>query len=296
MEFFNLDKINRPIGTSIDAQVYGEANTVRPTDANFWRPPATLVRPGGEANATWALLSRVNADAFLELLQTLRQRREAGILAPPWNPPEANGAPTMAGGRIVELLAGGRIILHSLAGRGRDLVNRNLAEAERKLKAGKFYESAEGFEVAAALSPANPLPRLGRGLALLGAGEPLSAAQEIQAAMETFPVLMEISLDLPSIMGLTALKSRLAELDERLAGPEEDRDPLLPFLACFLHQAQGDVAQAKAFAQQVKEAAPPSRMVQAYAEYVLTGKRPSAQPASEPATVPSAGLATMPAP
>jgi hypothetical protein len=292
-EFYNLERANRPLDTSlrlaVEARVRGEPNYAPPTDPNHWRSTETVLRLGGEANVR-VLMHRPNVDVYIDILQTHRLRREAGM-GGSGIPAESNapvlGAAVPTAGRIVELLTGGKIILHRLAGYGKDLVNRNLAEGERLLKAGKYYEAAEAFAVAATLGPGNPLPRVGRGLALFGAGEPLSAAREFQAAMVAFPVLMEVTLDAPGIMDAKAFQSRLEELDARLAQPEEGRDVLLPFLACFLHQVQGQEAQARTFAQEVQAGSEASKVVQAYAEFVLTGKRPTRQPATAPATQPA---------
>jgi hypothetical protein len=268
---YNLDRAARPVDARLNVEaIAGEANYAAPTEPNQWRSVQEIMR-GVDANASTSLLYRQNMDVLTDLLQTLRLKKwEAG------ETPEANAAPpaAMTGGRIVELAKGGRIILHSLAGRGRDLANRAMEIAGKNLRAGKFYESADQFAMGAAVSPGNPLPRVGRGLALFGAGEPLSAARELQAALEIFPALMEVRLDLPSIMGAKALESRLSELDSRLARPEEGRDALLTFLACFMHYCNADVDHARAFAQELREKPAESKAVQAYAEYVLTGRLP----------------------
>jgi Flp pilus assembly protein TadD len=201
----------------------------------------------------------------------------------------------------VEIVGNNQIVIHSLAGRGRDLANRNMTEAEQRLKAGKFYEASDAYEMAASLNLRNPLPHVGRALALLGAGEPASAAAEIRAALDVFPPLMEARMDLGGMMNLAVLRSRLAELDARLKQSEPEADSLLPFLACYLHYQVDDTDQAKTYANQIRSGDSKNKMVKAFAEFVLTGHRPRSQaqtqPASAPATAPAkAGEITPPAP
>jgi hypothetical protein len=305
-EFYDLENPNKPMDLSISGRMSLEPNLAPPGDPNNWRSMKnTPVRPGqaatprggGGAGAGAGAGTPVKTvDTFLELLQKMQEKRE-GIPTTPRrleaNAPAAGG---LSPGRTVEMSSQGLIVIHSLAGRG-DLTNLNLTQAEARLKEGKFYEAAEGYQMAAQMNPANPLPHLGRGIALMEAGEPASAAREIRAAMDVFPPIMEMRLDYAGLTNLAVFQARLGELDARLREPEEERDPLLPFLACYLHFSEGDLQMAKTYAEQVQKLPDQGRWVQAFAEFVLTGKRPTTQPAVmglTPSTPPA--KAAMPAP
>ncbi|HUS47268.1 MAG TPA: hypothetical protein VM098_04060, partial [Phycisphaerae bacterium] len=173
---------------------------------------------------------------------------------------------------------------HSLTGLGGGLVNRHMAAADKRLKADEFYEAADMYGMALMYSPASPFPRVGRGLAFFGAGEPITAASEFLDALRSFPPLMEARLNIGRMMRRSVFDARLAELDSRLKEAPTDQPPdaMLPFLACFLHQNVGDEAKAKQYAKQVQQLAGKDSVIQAYCEFVLTGKRPTTQPTTMP--------------
>jgi hypothetical protein len=253
-------------------------------DSNSWLASPAGRRPG-DANLA-PMAPRENVDVFQDVITQMGLRRE-GL----GRPGAAPRGPTVPGATLVEVTPEHQIIIHSLAGRANDLTNRAMREAGVKLMTGKYYDAAQAYAMAASANLRHPLPHVGRALALVGAGDPASAAREIQAALEVFPSLIEVRLDLSSLMNMNDLRARVTELDARIARNEAEADPLLPLLACYLHFNLNELPSAKLYAQQVKEGDLKNKVVQAFAEYVLTGKRPSAQtqPAATPMSAP-AGL------
>ena len=124
----------------------------------------------------------------------------------------------------------------------------------------------------------------------------VTAGAETRAALEVFPPVMEMKLDLPALMDMEVFTSRLADLDRRLSLVEEGlADPMMSFLACYLHHNAGQDAEAKRFARMVQNTPDESKTAKAYAEYVLTGKLPEAatQPVVAPASQPTTTSAKM---
>lgn len=291
-ELYELEHPEWSVKARVRAAVQAEANfPLYPGDPNAYRGTRNVARGTGLESPA----AREDLDAFFEFLQRLAQRRDlTGGL------PEANAVlPPSGPGAIVELTPGNVIVIHAFAGRGKDLLNRTLADADAKLKTGKFYEAAEAYETAYVQNLRNPVPRLGRALAYFGAGEPVTAGAEVRMALETFPPLMEMHLDIRALMDMNVFTSRLADLDRRLAAAEEgSADPVLSFMACYLHHNAGHQADARRYALMVQSVAGETKTARAYADYVLTGKLPEAatQPASAPTSQPASRPTSKPAP
>jgi len=240
-------------------------------------------------------------DVYLDLLKKLRQREEArrkelmersspaadqtglmdieGPTVPPILPPPPVEIPRadtfLELPRRVELGPDRRfVIVHGLSGRSRDLFNRRMEEAAKKLKSGKFYDAVADYRLAAVIDPRNPLARVGAGLARFGAGEPLSAALALRRALELLPPLMETRLEILEMMDEEVVRGRLDRLDNRLAEPDQAGGELA-FLSVFIHQNLGEYEHAKVSGRKLRDLAGDDELLQTYARYVLTGKRPT---------------------
>jgi tetratricopeptide (TPR) repeat protein len=183
------------------------------------------------------------------------------------------------GNAIVEL-RGDEVLLHSLAGAGKDSFNLFMTAAQAKMKEGKFYAAARDYDSALIINSANPLALEGQGMAKFAAGEPYSAAFAFSRAIQVFPPLMETRLDVAKLIDDKTFQTRLAALDQRLSIAPDRDEPLLLMLATFLHQNAGQTEKAKAYAQLLKDSPKSTKLMQAYTTYVLTGKRP-VQPATK---------------
>lgn len=189
------------------------------------------------------------------------------------------------------------IVMHGLAGTSSNDFNVHMTRAEKKLRAGKFYDAAGDYEIAIAISPRNPLPHVGLAMALTGAGEPLSAGVYLRRAMELFPPIMETRIDIGAMMDKELIARRLATLKKRLDDKTQHVEPLLLFLEVFMARNAGDDAIVRRYVPRLQESAGTDRILGAYADFLATGKKPqvSSRPASvQPASAPAAAASPTP--
>jgi tetratricopeptide (TPR) repeat protein len=255
----------------------------RPLPAQQPAKPAPQPEPGAAPKVS------PNQDIFSDVLMKLYQERTAPAGQTPsgdLSGPGPSPARTAANNPLVET-KGSEVLIHSLAGAGKDSFNLFMASAQGKMKDGKFYAASRDYELALTINPSNPLALEGAGLAKFAAGEPYTAAFELSRAIEVFPPLMETRLDVAKFVDEKTFSSRLAALDERLSAGPDRQETLLLMLATFLHQNAAQTDKAKAYAQLLKDAPKATKLMQTYADYVLTGKKP-AQPAILKAQPPAA--------
>lgn len=114
--------------------------------------------------------------------------------------------------------------LETFAGRSKDEINRLLADAEALLKEQEYYRAVARYELACAAAPRNPLPMIGRGHALIAAGEYLSAVFWLTRGIERFEGVASFNLDLPRLIGNPdLLDRRRADLENVLDAREDYR-------------------------------------------------------------------------
>ena len=267
----------------------GRIDTVVDTwrDTRVQRPGETTETQAPETPAedpSGLRLPKPDQDVFLDVLLQLRDRRreEKDTDARPPDPRVGEPGQSPTGkfpaprqGRLVGTGQDG-IVLHSLAGQSHDTFNVYMQRAEEKLKSGKFYEAAGQYEMAMIVDPRNPLARMGKGLALLGAGESRTAGANLRRALDMFAPLMEMRVSIESLMGKDIVTSRLGWLDRRLQKPSGDQQ-LIVFLMTFAQQNAGNVQAARKYAEMLKDKAKKDKVLEVYAEYILTGKTPAEQ-------------------
>jgi len=128
--------------------------------------------------------------------------------------------------------------IHTFVGRGASALNDELLKAEALLDIGQYYDAAARYEIAQVIDPLNPLPLIGKGHALLAAGEYLSAAVFLARGLERFPELVRFHVDLERLIGGgEIIDIRRADIMRRLADRE---DPRLRFLLGYLEYHTGD--------------------------------------------------------
>lgn len=139
--------------------------------------------------------------------------------------------------------------------------------AESYIKEGKFYKAADVYELAALWRPEESRSYLGKGFALLAAGEYMSSSYYISRAIELEPVLASKSFDLPKLLGdRDMFENRLLELE---GWQERSGSGELAFLQAYvLYQDGRAEAAAEAIAKAVK-VMPESKAVQKLSQ-VLT--------------------------
>ena len=258
--------------------------TQSPQDGQGERSETLRPRPAA------AGMAEPDQDALLDLLIRLRQQRatgteprsQAGETDMEGSLPgaESSAEPDRAsppGSRLIEQeYEQSPIVIHGLAGLSPDAFNQRMTDAEKKLRDAKYYDAADSYEVAIFIEPANPMARIGAGLARFAAGEPRSSAIQFHRAMQLLPPIMETRIDILGMLPEKVVEYQVGRLDERLAGEPEAS---LAFLSAFLHESLGEQAKAADAAARLQTLAREDKLMQAYAKYILTGERPTTQPA-----------------
>jgi tetratricopeptide (TPR) repeat protein len=128
--------------------------------------------------------------------------------------------------------------IRTFVGRADSSLNDELLKAEALLDIGQYYEAAARYDAARVLDPLNPLPLIGKGHAMLAAGQYLSAAVLLTRGLERFPELARFNVDLDSLMGGgEIIDIRRADIMRLL---DQREDPRLRFLLGYLEYHTGD--------------------------------------------------------
>ncbi|MDY6912924.1 MAG: hypothetical protein SVT52_00465 [Planctomycetota bacterium] len=291
--------------SSLDGQPASEKPSALP------EPPSAAKTTGGKTSATErGALPQANQDVFLDVLVQLRQvrsgtdvqKKPSAIVAAPEEPKEqdmaasletlrrpgpadtaaakplkGSGDQSLTQPNLVEISPDNTVIIHGLAGRNRNLFNMYLAEGEKLLADGKYYEAADRYQFAVTINSTNPLARIGLALSMFAAGEPISAGMQFRRALVLFPPLMETKLDVKAMLDERVFNHRLAEVDRRLNDRNKSPEAMLAFVSVFLHHSVGNHAEAKRYAHDLVMYAGSDRLIASYATFVLTGKRPGGQ-------------------
>jgi TPR repeat len=192
-------------------------------------PPPPLHRPGADVFSDMQLsvnyAENPNADWIRDMLRGRAEgaQREQGI-------EQAEGE------RFIANMT--RAPLKSFVGSDATAFNDEMLKAESLLEIGQFPEAAARYQQAAVLDPTNPLPRMGRGHALLGAGEYASAAGELVRAFERYPEMVKFRVDLRRFLGGEEMVDiRRADILRQLEGND---DPRLHFLLGYIEVNSGN--------------------------------------------------------
>jgi hypothetical protein len=283
----------RSVGEPLEARV--EAPLPSPGPPTGRQPPAETPRPEPGEPAK-PQLPQPGQDVFVDMLLALRQIRqaqEAGAQPPEEQPPRrAQKRPGETEEEQAQQEAAleqtrERLILHGLAGGGKDLLNLRLARAQKLLAEGKYYEAAGQYELASVagsgVSPADPRAWLGAALAFFAADEPLTSGYYLEQAMKRFPPLMEVAVDVKGLLGEKIVSLRIGQLEARIKQAGEKADASLVFLAGFIRSARGEPQAAREHAAALKRMAGADQLFRTYADYLLTGRVPTTGPTTAPA-------------
>ena len=187
--------------------VPGQSKTRPPSDKE--KTPLESPKAGPEP------LPGLGQDVFLDVLRALR---EAG--QPQADVPDGTGAeiakqpqPALPAARAADERPGpttpeklverirGQVVIHSLAGSGRDLFNMEMSKAQRALTNGRYYDAAGHYRVAGVLNRGNPLASIGLALALFAANEPMTSAYHLHRALSQTPPMMEPRVNVKRLLG-----------------------------------------------------------------------------------------------
>lgn len=264
-EISELDQQDRSnpvldVGKAIQDRSKLEKSLADPASDTIGRPASSRPTPQEDADK----------DTFVQVMRHLQLKRlqEQGR-------DDADRQGAISSSRNVRLDDQRQIVIDRLAGEKPDVLNTFMRSAESQMQTGRFYEAAELFKRAGHQDPSNPLPQVGAGLALFAAGEPVSAARQIEAAFAEFPALMETRIVAGQMVPAHALRKQLGELEKKMDTGVHRDDPRMLMLASFLSKATGRPAQARQYARKLDEVSKGDRLMQAYSKYILTGKRPA---------------------
>jgi tetratricopeptide (TPR) repeat protein len=161
--------------------------------------------------------------------------------------------------------------IKSFVGEGSSPVNDELLKAESLMQLGQFYDAAKRYERASVLDPVNPLPLIGRGHALLAAGDYLSASLFLIRGLERFPEMSRFEVDLRSFLrGGEIIDIRRADLMKEL---DRRDDPTLRFLLGYLEYFTGDRSRGLGNLERAAESAEPGTIIKRYPA-MLRGEGP----------------------
>ena len=306
---------NKDRRKSEDKQDKPDPRTEKPT------PGQEQGRKGFRELATQ--LPAANRDAFTDLLVGLGQARALGPdhqpgrtprpdqplpLLTPTGTPEAQAAPDTLGTGplfplqsvpktapkdLVEVSPDRQVIINSLAGSNKDRFNQYMTQAEEQLKIGRYYRAAGRYKLAIIVNRDNPLARLGLGLALFAGGEPLRAAFQVRKAMQLFPPVIQVELNVDAMVDKDVINQRIEQMARRLEDSQPPDDKLLLLLGAYMNHNLGQIDEAKRYAASLKKASESDALLNAYATFVLTGKLPQVQ--KDPKKVGAAAPTTQPA-
>lgn len=155
----------------------------------------------------------------------------------------------------------------SFAGRYQSRFNELMLAAESAMAAGEYYRAARQCDQAHTLDPRHPLPLLGRGHALIAAGDYVTASLLLQKGIERFPQIAVFRLDLVELAGRQdAFDLRRADLEERLSRSEDFE---LRFLLGYLELYSGLPEEGVRNLKRAAKLAPEGSIISLFPDLVL---------------------------
>lgn len=160
--------------------------------------------------------------------------------------------------------------VRTFASKNKAQVDEYIEAGEKALKLGQYYNAARWFDMASTIAPTNPLPLLGRGHALMAAGDYMSAFLSIRRGLERFPQIAAFRLDLPSLVGRhDTFDLRRADLESKL---EKGEHYELRFLLGYIQLYSDLTEEGLLNLEQAAKGAPPHSIVVIFPDLIL-GKR-----------------------
>lgn len=257
-----------------------------PADAGKLRAPRLSGETGESPSTTFRVANPSvlpGYDAFTDMQLALALMRDpsaswfsemqAAIRDNPYYAETLHQRATLQAEKFIESVA--RQPVKSFATGTATAVNDEMLRAESSMEIGNYYEAADRFAAASRLDPSNPLPLLGRGHALLAAGDYLSASAFICRGLDRFPDITKFTLDLTALLGGgEVVDIRRADIMRRLKDRE---DPRLRFLLGYLEYHTGN---RESGLQSLEQAALEDRSGSIISRYylMLRGNRPLPPP------------------
>ncbi len=159
--------------------------------------------------------------------------------------------------------------LTSFATQSPTAINREIRQAESLLDEGRYMDAVEHYERARVLDPHNPLPLIGKGHAMIAAGDYFSAALSLISGLERFPEISRFNVDLKEMMGgAEVIDIRRSDIHRQL---EMVEDPHLRFLLGYLEYHSGDRERGMANLKKAAMEAQPGSIIRRYPD-LLEGR------------------------
>ncbi len=182
-------------------------------------------------------------------------------------------------------------VVETLAGNRETKANQYIRRAEDLVRKGEYYRASTLYNLASAIEPENPLIRLGHGNALLAAGEYLTAVNEITSAIEAYPAVAYLKLDLNRFVhDPTVLDIRRADLEDRLGRKEDYR---LQFLLGYTEYYTGLEKFGMPDLEKAAAEAPKGSVIASFPQMLKDAAGVKKQPAP-PILTPADGAKTSP--
>lgn len=275
------ESLVKPLGSSLDLVLKGDSRGVLERQmpqqpANPFQPPVSdagdpaprqmspavaalrdaSMLPGNDVFTDMRLALSLVADPSASAVFQDMQKAARGTARQPGE----SGAKEIEAAVFIDRLM--KAPIKTFVGEGASPVNDELLKAESLLQLGQFYDAAKRYERAGMLDPANPLPLIGRGHALLAAGDYLSASMFLVRGMERFPEISKFDVDLRAFLQTgEIIDIRRAELMKEL---DRREDPTLRFLLGYLEYFTGDKNRGLSNLEKAAEAAEPGTIIKRY--------------------------------
>jgi len=147
----------------------------------------------------------------------------------------------------------------TLAAFTNDKFNNHLRLAEAYLKEGKYYRASSAYSLAEMYKPGDPIVYAGKSQALFAAGEFMSSAYYLSEAVEIFPEIVKIKIDLVAIVGdRDVLESRASDVEEII---EKFNSVELKYLLSYVYYQMGRLERAKELIDEAYEANPDMQVI-----------------------------------
>jgi hypothetical protein len=168
----------------------------------------------------------------------------------------------------------GLYVIRSLSGSSELNFNQLMSQGQVLSYRGHYYLADMKFSAAGLASSYNPFPAMGSSITMFACGEPIHAALKLKSSMVKFPPMMETRLDVSRIVPKDDFDVQLQALKDSLAEVESP-EPILLLLATYMCLSDEDVTSAKEYAATLSRVAGEDIILSTYAEFVLTGNRPT---------------------
>lgn len=139
--------------------------------------------------------------------------------------------------------------------------NAYITAADAHLRAGRYYQAADCFSLAAVYKPEHLAVLAGKGHALFAAGEYMSSALFLSRALTAFPEYLRVDVDLTTLLGgQDQVARRLADVEQWYA---RSGSPQLQFLLSYVYFRTGRLTEARRAVEAACRKIPQSPAVQA---------------------------------